>query len=68
MQIDTRFVALAYYCFQVLITFILWSVKATFVYDGEVDDSSVDESGNDISMSGVEIVNSDSDSSVDIQA
>jgi hypothetical protein len=43
-------------------------VKATFVYDGEVDDSSVDESGNDISMSGVEIVNSDSDSSVDIQA
>jgi hypothetical protein len=36
-------------------------------YDGEVEDISVDESGSDTSISEVEITDSDSDSSVDMQ-
>jgi hypothetical protein len=40
-------------------------VKVTVVYDGQVEDSSVDESGSGISISEVEITDSDSDSSVD---
>jgi hypothetical protein len=37
-------------------------------YDGEVEDIIVDESRSDTFMSEVEIADSDSDSSVDIQA